>query len=191
MNFKAYDILSSLVPGFLLLIVLLNFFEISYNNSHVVAYTAVAFLLGYLMNAISSWAEDIYYWSWGGKPSSKLLEGKSIWKVKFYHGSHARNLLQQETTASSNSSSDELFTIAMRHANGNARVDDFNSMYAFARVLLTTVIVAGLFFVMRNYTDWRYYFIFVLALVIVWLRCKQRAYYYAREVLNVYLKSKA
>ena len=37
MNFKAYDILSSLVPGFIVLMVLLNFVNIEYNKDEELA----------------------------------------------------------------------------------------------------------------------------------------------------------
>ena len=191
MNFKAYDILSSLIPGFLIVLVLLNAFDIKYDNSMVVAYTAIAFLFGYLMNTISSWLEDFYFFTWGGKPSNRLLDGKGIWKVKFYHHVKAKNLLSNDCS-NPNAKNDELFFVAMRYANGSkdTRVDDFNALYAFPRSLLTTVFIGTIILIFENYKDWRYYVTLIPSLLIVWLRCKQRAYYYVREVLNIYLKSK-
>ncbi len=191
MNFKAYDILSSLVPGFLTILFILKVFNVPYDKDMIIAYTAVAFLLGYLMNTISSWLEDFYFFTWGGKPSTRLLEGKDIWKVKFYHSSKAKTLLLADLS-NSNATNDELFAFAMRYANGqkDSRVDDFNALYAFSRSLLTTVFIGTLVLLIDNYSDWRYYIILLPSLIIVWLRCKQRAYYYAREVVNVYLKSK-
>ncbi len=142
MNFKAYDILSSLIPGFIVLLVLLKLFGLNYDKDYVIAYTAIAFLIGYVVNTLSSWLEDFYYFTWGGKPSNNLLEGKGVWKVKFYEHEKAKNCLIQETQ-STNPTNDHLFSIAMRYANGkkDSRVDDFNANYAFARVLLTTSIV--------------------------------------------------
>jgi hypothetical protein len=189
MNFKAYDILSSLIPGFLLLLALLNFFDMSYDKDKVVAYTAVAFLIGYFVNAISSWLEGLYYFTWGGKPSSKLLDGKNIWKINFYESTKAKKFLEAETSVNS-PSNDHLFTIAMRYSSSNTRVEDFNSSYAFARSLLTTAIVGGVFILCKHYADWKYYALIVPIIIALWLRCKQRGYYYAREVLNVYLKEK-
>ncbi len=191
MNFKAYDILSSLIPGFIVLLVLLKLFGLNYDKDYVIAYTAIAFLIGYVVNTLSSWLEDFYYFTWGGKPSNNLLEGKGVWKVKFYEHEKAKNCLIQETQ-STNPTNDHLFSIAMRYANGkkDSRVDDFNANYAFARVLLTTSIVITISLIIINYNDWKYYVTLIPLLVIVWLRCKQRAYYYAREVLNEYLKSK-
>jgi hypothetical protein len=191
MNFKAYDILSSLIPGFLVLLVLLKTLGFNYDKDFVIAYTAIAFLIGYIMNTLSSWLEDFYYFTWGGKPSSKLLDGKGIWKVSFYEHEKAKDLLTQESLNSS-PSNDHLFSIAMKYANGkkDSRVDDFNANYAFSRVLLTTALVITVSQIALNYDDWRYYVTLLPTLIIIWLRCKQRGYYYAKEVLNEYLKGK-
>jgi hypothetical protein len=190
MNFKLYDILSSLIPGFLLLIAILAFFNLSFDKDLVVAYTAIAFLLGYLVNTFSSWLEDIYFFSWSGKPSDCLLDGKDVWKVRFYNSQKAKDLLKTETT-NQNPSNDELFSIAMRYANQkDSRIEDFNSAYAFSRSLLTCVLIGGAFLLIKNYNDLKIYTIIIPTIIIVWFRCKQRGYYYAREVLNVYLKIK-
>lgn len=191
MSFKPYDILSALIPGFLMLLALMNFLGVSYDKDFVIAYTAIAFLIGFIVNTLSSWLEDFYFWTWGGKPSNNLLEGKSIWKVKFYDFEKTKNLLIKEANKE-NPSNDHLFSIAMRYANGlkDSRVQDFNANYAFARVLLTTLFVSTFVLLVRNYQDWRYYAILIPLLIIVWLRCKQRGYYYSREVLNEYLKAK-
>jgi len=191
MNFKAYDILSSLIPGFLFLITLLTALKLGYDKDLVIAYTAIAFLLGYLINTIGSWMEDVYFWTWGGKPSNNLLSGKGTWKVKFYHSEQARNLLKAETTTA-DPTNDELFSIAMRHVTGlkDSRIEDFNALYAFSRSLLTTVLLGTIILVIHNHSDWRYYAVLVPALIITWLRSKQRGYYYAKEVLNEYLKKR-
>jgi hypothetical protein len=191
MNFKAYDILSSLIPGFLLLLILLTALKIGYDKDLIIAYTAIAFLLGYLINTVSSWMEDVYFFTWGGKPSNNLLSGKGTWKVKFYHSEQARNLLKSETT-NPEPTNDELFSIAMRNVTGlkDSRIDDFNALYAFSRSLLTTVLLGAVILLIQNYYDWRYYAVLIPALLVIWLRSKQRGYYYAREVLNEYLKKR-
>lgn len=190
MTFKAYDLLSSLVPGFLCLLAFLNVLDDSFDKDMVVPYTAIAFFLGFLVNTASSWLEGFYFFTWGGKPSSLLLDGKDIWKVRFYSSVKAKNLLLEETRP--NAKNDELFGTAMRMANGqkDTRVEDFNAMYAFSRSLLTTSIIGTPLLLINHYEEWKYYAILLPILGILWLRCKQRAYYYAREVLNVYLKSK-
>lgn len=189
MTFKAYDILSSLIPGTLILLAILNLLGLKYDKDLILAYTAISFLLGYAINAVGSWLEGVYFLTWGGKPSDKLLSSKSIWKVKFYCADEVKKLLRLETT-NSNPSNDELFSIAMRSVTGikDSRIEDFNAMYAFARSLLTTALFGSALLLFHNYLDWKYYVVLIPVLFITWLRCKQRGYYYAREVLNEYLK---
>lgn len=191
MNFKTYDILSSLIPGFLFLIVLFDVLNIKYDKDWIVIYTAEAFLLGYLVNAIGSWLEDFYFFTWSGKPSNRLLVGKGIWKVKFYAHEKAMCKLTEET--SKNATLDELFNVAMRYAYGtkDTRVDDFNSIYAFSRSLLTAVLIGTIILLFMHYNDLRYYMVLIPILLICWIRCKQRGYYYSKEVLNVYLKQRS
>ena len=147
-------------------------------------------MLGYLINAISSWLEDFYFLTWNGKPSDRLLNGKDIWKVRFYHSQKVKELLKNEAKQE-NPSNDELFSIAMRYANQkDSRVEDFNASYAFSRSLLTTVILGSVFLFITYFDNLGIYLMIIPCLFVVWLRCKQRGYYYAREVLSVYLKIK-
>lgn len=191
MNFKFYDILSSLVPGFIILTALMYALNIEYNNDYIIPYTAFSFLIGYIVNAICSWLESFYFWTWRGKPSNQLLNGKGMWKIHFYEAKRVKNYLIEDVKDSA-SSDDKLFHEAMKQTNGgkNSRVDDFNAHYAFSRSLLTTTIMAIAFTAYKQYDNWIFYIIALPILFIVWFRCKQRAYYFAREILNEYLKSK-
>lgn len=189
MNFKVYDILSALIPGFLGLFILMNALKLQYDKDLIIAYTALAFLFGYLINTIGSWLEDFYFLTWGGKPSTQLLDGKDIWKVRFYHSTKTKEKLTEEFPAAKNNN--ELFSVAMRYANGVERVDTFNAYYAFSRAILTTVLFGTIVLLFTYYQDIRYYLVLLPVLFFCWLRCKQRAFYYAKEVLTVYLKEKS
>lgn len=50
-------------------------------------------------------------------PSTHLLDGKGIWKVKFYHSSKVKSLLLADSS-NVKVTNDELFSVAMRKANG-------------------------------------------------------------------------
>lgn len=186
MNFKYYDVLSLLVPGFiiyqLILLVVQNVPEID-----TVPSLAIAFVIGYFVNAISSWAENILYFTFGGKPSIKLLKGKGIRKVKFHEKEAVLKLLKQETENSSDEN--RLFAVAMRYANQseNERVANFNSIYAFSRVLLLTLIISFCMLVFKFYDNYILYLIMIPLIIITWQRCKERSYYYAKEVLETFL----
>lgn len=189
MNFKTYDILSSLVPGYLILLVFLLVLELPFEKEAIIPYTAIAFLLGYLVNTLGSWLEGFYFYTWGGKPSTQLLEGKDIWKVRFYQSKRAKELLINEL-GDTDASIDAMFFVAMRYGNGQSRVDDFNSMYAFSRALLTTAVIGFGLLIIPNYHNLQLYLVGLPIIFILWLRCKQRGFYYSREILNAYLKAK-
>ena len=63
MNFKFYDILSHLIPGFVVYLVYLSFTGETFDKDFVVPATAIAFILGYFVNTLASWLEDFYYWT--------------------------------------------------------------------------------------------------------------------------------
>jgi hypothetical protein len=192
MKFSAYDILSSLIPGFILLAVLIHLFGNGYDADLVLIYTAFAFLLGFLVNTIGSWLEGFYNLTWGGKPSDKLLQDKHIWKVHLREAVQVRQLLEEECTKQ-NPTEKDLFSIACRYANSttnqNARVREFSAQYAFARSLLTVVLISTILLLIHNFCNWKYYFL-IGVLFVVWLRAKQRGYYFAKEVLTEYLTMK-
>lgn len=190
MTFKTYDILSSLIPGFLVLLLGLNWLDESFDKDLVIAYTAIAFLIGYFINTFASWLEPFYNWTWGGQPSKKLLDGKSIKKVPFHLSSKVKPMLAAESKSASPTNR-ELFSIAMIYANGNSRVDDFNALYAFSRSILTTMLFASLIILSEHYYNIGIDLLCFALILISWIRCKQRSYYYAREVLNIYLKIKS
>lgn len=204
MEYKYYDVLSSLVVGYVLLVIGMYAFQIEYNNDYTVAYLAMAFLCGYLINAVSSLLEPFYYFTIGGKPSNILLNdgtakhrkfyhffiprNTGIRKVRFYETTTARKLLL-EGIENENPKEDRLFSKAMRTVNGdqNTRVPDFLAHYALSRTILTTVLISSALIIYANPDNWQSYLSIVLILI-CWNRYKERAYYYAREVLNEYLK---
>lgn len=204
MEFKYYDVLSSLVVGYVLLVVGMFSLQIEYDSDYTVAYLAMAFLCGYLINAVSSLLEPLYYFTIGGKPSNRLLNdgtekhgqfyhffiprNTGIRKVRFYETTTARKLLL-EGFEDEDPKEDRLFSKAMRTVNGDqdTRVPDFLAHYALSRTILTTVLISSLLIIYANPNNWQSYLSIVLVLI-CWNRYRERAYYYAREVLNEYLK---
>ena len=204
MEFKYYDVLSSLVVGYVVLIIGMYSFQIEYNSDYTVAYLAIAFLCGYIINSIGSLLEPIYYFTIGGKPSNRLLDDgkkKHCWfynlfvpkntgikKARFYETTTARKLLL-EGFEDEDPKEDRLFSKAMRTVNGDqdTRVPDFLAHYALSRTILTTVLISSALIIYANPDNWQSYLSIVLILI-CWNRYKERAYYYAREVLNEYLK---
>ena len=139
----------------------------------------------------------------GGKPSDKLLKapkpnccGKTrnytgFGRIRFYEYKKAVKLLKQELD-DDKACEGKMFGKAMSYSNSNekTRVPDFNAQYAFSRVMLTLVIVSAGIIMPKFYDLWWAWLITLALIILIGRRCKERGYYYAREVLIEYLKTK-
>ena len=68
MKFNHYETLVNLVLGYLLLIAFMFGLGIDYDNKLTVPYLASAYVIGYMLNALSSLLEPFYYWTIRGMP---------------------------------------------------------------------------------------------------------------------------
>lgn len=189
MNFSICDILAQLIRGFVVYFSLLRMFRTARDKDDVIPATTLAFVVGYFVNATSSWLKPFYFWTWGGRPSSRLLYGQSVPSLRFYHTEQVRQLLQQESPRH-DASEDGIFKIATRHVSysKDSRVETFNAQYAFSRNILIAALIA-LILLHRDYLNNPCLFLLILpTLIMAWQRCKERGYYLAKEVLQQYLK---
>lgn len=186
-----------------LIYIISEVFNKDISNVDIIVLLAIAYIIGYLLNSVSAMCEPVYYWFMGGRPSDKLLcEPKErrcgkkrnytgFGRIRFYAYAQAIGMLKQELQ---NNDADEkmMFERAMIYSNADesSRVPDFNAQYAFSRVILTLVLISSFIILYKFYTLCWVWIITFAAIFIVGRRCKERAYYYAREVLNEYLKKK-
>ena len=203
MSFKYYDSLSMLISGTVLLLVISNAIDWDIAKFNTVVVLAIAYVTGYLLNAVSAFMEPVYYWFMGGKPSSQLLKspksrlcGKKrqytgLGRIRFYEYEKVVKLLKNELN-DNHANEEKMFRKAMSYSNANekTRVPDFNAQYAFSRVMLTLVIVSAGVIIPKYYELWWVWIIAIAAILLVGRRCKEIGYYYAREVLIEYLKAK-
>ena len=202
MSFKYYDSLSMLISGTVLLLVISNAIDWDIAKFNTVVVLAIAYVAGYLLNAVSAFMEPVYYWFMGGKPSSQLLKspksrlcGKKrqytgLGRIRFYEYEKVVKLLKNELN-DNHANEEKMFGKAMSYSNANekTRVPDFNAQYAFSRVMLTLVIVSAGVIIPKYYELWWVWIIAIAAILLVGRRCKEIGYYYAREVLIEYLKA--
>lgn len=203
MSFKYYDSLSMLISGTVLLLVISHAIDWDIAKFNTVVVLAIAYVTGYLLNAVSAFMEPVYYWFMGGKPSSQLLKspksrlcGKKrqytgLGRIRFYEYEKVVKLLKNEIN-DNHANEEKMFGKAMSYSNANekTRVPDFNAQYAFSRVMLTLVIVSAGVIIPKYYELWWAWIIAIAAILLVGRRCKEIGYYYAREVLIEYLKAK-
>ena len=194
MSFKYYDLLSNLTVG---IVALYAIWKLLFPDLDISEWVVIpcGYVVGYFLNAISSLIEPFLFCTICGKPSDKLLtpvpgqKWTGIKKVKFYFTEEAVKSLKKDT-GDAEATTDKMFGYAMRMANPNkdSRVPDFNGHYALARVILTTALIVIVLVEVRFYTIWYLWPISLAVLYLAWNRYKVRGYYYAREVLNEYLK---
>lgn len=197
MNFKYYDLMSSLVTGVLIAVSINFIFDLGFEYD-AIPLMAVAYVMGYFINAINALLEKIYYWTMGGMPSDVLLtpvNGCSYTgykRIKFYETDHVIELLKTELN-DNNPSLGKMFGRAMSYSNDDkdTRVPDFNAQYAFSRVILTTSIILSVLWLVHYYDVWWMWLLVIFVVYMSWRRCKERGFYYAREVLTVYLRKKS
>ena len=72
MNFKYYDLLSSLVTGVIVCISINYAFELNFDYD-AIPLLAIAYIVGYFINSISALCENTFYKIMGGMPSDVLL----------------------------------------------------------------------------------------------------------------------
>lgn len=204
-KFEPYDLLGVVIPGVLLAYWLPVCFS---QTVEVVAvadlpeavdflgFAAVAIFFGQLVQAVASLLEPLLYWTWRGKPSERALaQGLGERYVSEAAGRRIRAHLERH--ASGKSSHQDLFRIAMTHANGatGSRTQLFNGLYAYHRALVVVVAVAALLLVASRIWGaaaswpearfWAFLVALLGILLLVWHRAKQRAFYYVAETLHV------
>lgn len=196
MSFKYYDLLSNLTVGMIVFYAIWKLFLPDWEISEW-GIVPSGYVVGYFVDAISSLIEPFLYCTICGKPSDKLLtpvpgqKWTGINKVKFYFADEAVKALKKDT-GDAEATTDKMFEYAMRMANPNkdSRVPDFNGHYALSRVILTTALIAIVLVEVRFCCIWYSWLISLVILLLAWNRYRERGYYYAREVLNEYLKNK-
>lgn len=194
MDIKYYDLLSTAIIG-VIIVAIINYLFFDNMEIDGIVYIAFGYLAGYFVNAIGSLLEGVYYKTINGMPSDKLLtltngrEWTGYNRVRFYEARNVIEALKRELN-DANASTKKMFGCAMRKVNEceDCRVPAFNAQYAWSRTILTTILIVDSVCAFRFYEEWLFWLVAIILLIISWNRFKERGYYYAREVLNEYLK---
>ena len=194
MDIKYYDLLSTAIIG-VVIVTVVNYLFLGNIEIDSIAYLALGYLTGYFINAIGSLVEFVYYKTICGKPSDRLLtpipgqDWTGCKNVHFYEAQRVVEAIRRELN-DTNASTQKMFGCAMRKVYGceDSRVPAFNAQFAWSRTILTAILISSALFATRYYDEWIFWVASVSLLLISWNRFKERGYYYAREVLNEYLK---
>jgi len=160
----------------------------------IVASLALVVFIGHIIQTVGSLLEPGVYRTWGGRPSERAL-GEGLGDRYLPKDSAVRIRTKLARAVGAETSERSLFLHAMQLAEcaGNARVQRFNSLYAYHRGLLTLTIIAFVVLVSSLLwgiaaawgCGWKWIGVvgIVALLALTWHRARQRAYYYVREVL--------
>lgn len=132
MSFTIYEVIAHIVPGYIVIFLIRNQIGVEVKDLGNLGVLALAYAIGYVVQTIASWTEDFMYFTWGGKPSTQLLNGKNTWKVKFNSWQQTKQLLTREAEENGNTiiSEDLLFEIAQRKVN-NKKYDRVVTLMQF------------------------------------------------------------
>ena len=198
-----YDIVTSFVHGTLFVMACLVLFPQCLDVVRILAvpeivatlmFVSLTYFLGQSIVAVSSILQKALFWTWGGTPSECVFNGRF---PKKYLSSdmidHVREVLKR--TTSDELSDEALFLKAsgIARASKGSLSERHNQMYAYNRVTITNLLlVIGLVILSRfeglganiSLTGFALLLgVLVLLLILHWIRARQRAFYYVREVL--------
>ena len=179
MEFKIYDILSSLIHGVICLGTAMQLFGWSFQDYGAMYFAALSFCIGYLINTIGSWLQKPLFWSFGGMPTKQLLrkqKGKTyagISSIPFYFSEELVDALKKDLQV--DSIIDDKFSELMQQVarqGENIRIKDFNCSYAFSRSMLISSLIISALLIYKFPCIWQTYLILIIP-IICYCRCKK------------------
>ncbi len=198
-----YDLLAAFIPGTLLVCLIPAVFpEVrceaafpAFPDAYAaVTLVALAVFTGHVIQAVSSVLEPGLYWTWGGPPSDRILGGKG--GPRYLPADMAETIratLAEALGRDASARSLFLYAAQLAENSGNSRVARFNALYGYHRNMLTLGLVSLVTYAAS--TQWGAASACArdtkaltagagMALcLLLWHRTRQRAVYYAREVL--------
>jgi hypothetical protein len=199
-----YDILSTIVLGVLLVCAVPVCFPTVLHTQTptfpdafaVIALTAVSWVAGQLVQALSSLTEPLLFRTFGGTPSERALNG--MLPTRYLSKPESARIKEKLLAAMGDpeASNASVFRYATHRTEGVGigRAARFNALYAYHRGLLTTVLLVFVMLVVSGQSGagsawspgvrWGLTGGTAAVLVLCWLRTKQRGFYYAREILG-------
>jgi hypothetical protein len=220
LQFKFFDIIAKLVPGLLIMTLLLPFIyflsgglegELSktllaykdYSSITMSIFFAVCFILGTVINMLSSDFEEILWKLWGGRPSNLLLRDKVKSKplnnpagifAFLQEKTNNQMLLAKKIEQFEDKDFGRLFQTAKNICNtqkdktkADERIEDFLNSYVFMRNLLTTmilnIIIAIIWYFLKGVSFWLIVVLLILS-ILIYYRTQKQGIYHTRETFN-------
>jgi hypothetical protein len=219
MNFKAYDILTSIIPGAFCIVILSLLYVFALESSGEVMkevkelkdfssilllfLLVLSLLLGNVIHAIASWTEPALWWIWGGRPSKLLLEGKTK-RITLLERESVKKIISEEIQKDGRETAPDFKTVFLKarsisvntqSAGSAARSQEFHESYVFSRNIFMAMVIVFLaqLPLLSQGLHWAFPVVTVALGTVYFFRCRDRALYNSREILvsaHYFLKNK-
>ncbi len=220
LQFKIFDIIVKLIPGLLIMTLVLPFMYFlsgglegqlsksllafkDYSTITTSVFFALCFIIGTVINMLSSDFEEILWKLWGGRPSNLLLRDKVKAKplnnptaifAFLQEKTNDQRLLAKTIEQFEDKDFGRLFQTAKNICNNqkdktksDERIEDFLSSYIFMRNLMITMllnIIVSVFWYFLNGIHIGLVVFLIFITFLIYQRCKKQGVYHTREVFN-------
>lgn len=157
--FGVYEIMADVVPGFIILLTVIWYFDIAIIESlpsslNVIMYVFFAFIIGQIIHCIASIIEKyINQWKYGGYPSALFLTDDDDTFPQYFKDK-IRHQLNNDYGTPKDSTSQHIFRICYTYVvqnNISNRVLIFLNMYTFSRNMMLIALLEGILLLLWAY----------------------------------------
>ncbi len=188
MTFSLYDILSKVIPGGLILFVLIAVCPPLKTHLGEATSLVAAYILGYFVETIASLIErPLIFKLFGKNPAVKLLEGGRFLHIDLDRIEQLNEIIEKDFEEKKDDKL-SLFSTFYDIVNKKEykRVNHFLEHYILSRNILVSFLIGGITYLSFHF-DLKMLALFIVVLILLFLRTKQRNYYFAKEVISSYL----
>jgi len=187
MTVSLFDILSKIIPGGLMFFVISHALNFKTELNEIIVLILV-YILGFFIEAIASLIErPVIFRLFRGNPAERLLNGKKYMDIKI---SRLEKLNEIVNSKFNKYKEDKLRLFLIFHSivskKDFKRVNHFMEQYILSRNMLVSCFLSGILFLIFQF-GWIQLVISVFLLILIFIRSKQRNYYFVKEVINSFL----
>ena len=188
-SISLYDILSKVIPGSLFFFLAGVYHWTLHEKIPDVLALFLIYLIGYLIDSCSTIFERVFLFRlFGGTPSTLILEGKSFTNIgidDFFKVDEYIKTKFADSYVNKQVCFRKMYSIVNK--TDVPRVKAFLDAYVFSRNILVSYIIAIAFFLF-NYYSYLNLTVAVFIAVLIWYNSKVRAWYFAKEVVDCFIR---
>lgn len=187
MTLSLFDILSKIIPGGLLFFTIVQSNSIQNFENNEVVILIVIYIIGYLIEAISSLIESpVIFRFFGVNPAVNLLNGKRCFGIGISEDEISEILTHTNSKIIENKLELFYYIHSLISKKNYPRINQFLEQYTMSRNILVSSIISSNYFLLKHFSSLSL-IICISLIIIIFIRTKQRNYYFAKEVITTYM----